>query len=86
MIERGNKITGKTDNSPIRPTITPEVAAATMRGFSPSAPSIAPASLETAAPAEAQAAGGRRPLRMRSRAEQELMSALGNKNTDESGR
>ena len=83
MIERGNKLAGKTDAAPLRPSITPETAAATMRTTMPSS---APSSLKTAAPAEAQTAGGRRPLRMRSRAEQELMSALGNKNTDESGR
>ena len=83
MIERGNKLAGKTDEVPVRSSITPEAAAATMRAATPP---VAPASLETAAPAEAQATGGRRPLRMRSRAEQELMTALGNKNTDESGR
>lgn len=46
---------------------------------------IMPARAEQAA-APAPEAGGRRPLRTRSRAEQELMNLMGNKNTGEADR
>lgn len=69
MIEKGNKLTGKTDNSPLRPA----------RDMAMPAPQTAPI-----APTEAtdSAAATRRPLRMRSRAEQELMHVLGNKKNE----
>jgi len=84
MIEKGNKIIGKTESEPTRPrTTTPEAVASMARNSPPSS-----ASTDTASPAEAMgtAGGMRRPLRMRSRAEQELMNTLGNKNSDGSDR
>jgi hypothetical protein len=84
MIERGNKITGKTESlegmrSPR--TTTPEAVAAMARTSAPSPSAMS----ETASPVEALGAAGgmRRPLRMRSRAEQELMNTLGNPKADD---
>lgn len=78
MIEKGNKMAGKVDASPVRPASRPEPMAA--------APARAPASRAPepeSAPTETSA---RRPLRMRSRAEQDLMNLMGAKNNDDSGR
>lgn len=77
MIERGNKMAGKTDNSPIRQ----HSAAAPAQ---PAQPQRTMADIMPARSAEAGDAS-RRPLRARSRAEQELMNLLGKK-TGESGR
>lgn len=75
MIEKGNKLAGKTDTTPIRPARVPE-----------------PPPMRAAAPAQRAeiqditdtAEGAKRSSRMRSRAEQELMSMLGNKTSGES--
>jgi hypothetical protein len=83
MIEKGNKLAGKVDPAPVRPARAPE-------------PAPVPAARESASPLGAQRAeiqditpgGGaaaKRTPRMRSRAEQELMSMLGKKPTDQAG-
>lgn len=82
LIERGGKLTGKADMVSPRPgsvtPLRPDPAAVTR----PSA--AAPrAVMEDVPPATDQSAA-RKPLRMRSRAEQELLSALGAKPSDRS--
>lgn len=85
LIERGNKMTGKVDASPAR-TSTPMRAESAMSAPARSMADIMPArSTEAATQAEPEA-GGRRPLRTRSRAEQELMNLMGTKKTDETNR
>lgn len=84
LIERGQKVTGSNVGGPARPTYTApraETPAPVRETPRPAAPratieDVTPAPAPAAASAEA---GTRRPLRMRSRAEQELMNVLGNK-------
>ncbi len=77
MIERGNKMMGKPDASPIRQAPPPSRPVADMTpARSPQPPASETASTEAAA---------RRPLRSRSRAEQELLSLLGGKKQNQSG-
>lgn len=75
MIEKGNKLTGKTDSTPARPALgTHPIENLAARPAPKPAAFIMPdepAETSTAAP---------RPQRMRSRAEQEIMSALSAKN------
>lgn len=84
MLERGNKMMGKVDASPVRPAARPSVSAAPAKTLADIIPAKIP-ELVTAAPAKPQAtssqapAEGRRPLRMRSRAEQDLMNLIGGK-------
>ncbi len=85
MIEKGNKLAGKTDTTPIRPARVPEPPAPTpTRSATPS-----PLSAGLGTKAEIKditdtPEGAKRTSRMRSRAEQELMSMLG-KTNDETG-
>lgn len=82
LIERGNKTAGKTDAAPSRPAPATGSAAPqrTLADIMPARSAEAPKAASSAAKAEFQeAAESRRPLRMRSRAEQELMSLLGKK-------
>ena len=75
MIERGNKMAGKVDTTPVRPART-EAAAV------PAAPTRSLADIMPARSQEAPVSAveeGRRPLRSRSRAEQELMKLMGKK-------
>jgi len=78
MIEKGNRMTGKTEAPASRPAPAAQPFA--------TAPASRPAAKSTAFmlpddPAEASAAASPRPTRVRSRAEQEIMSALSAKNT-----
>lgn len=86
LIERGQKLTGKPDAAPARTSqpMRPEPgSSAPTRSLA----DIMPARVsEPAASAPEASTSGRRPLRTRSRAEQELLNLIGNKNTDESGR
>lgn len=77
MIERGNKMSGKTDAVPVRPVRndTPATPTRNLSDIMPGRANPAPAS---AAPAAVEPEG-RRPLRSRSRAEQELMNLMGKK-------
>lgn len=77
MIEKGNKLTGKTDNSPLRPARSAMVSE--MVGQHVAA---APTALATDDAEATTASATRRPLRMRSRAEQELMQVLGGKKNE----
>jgi hypothetical protein len=90
LIERGNKMTGKVDAAPVRPTPSSSEPARPSRSLSdimPARASEAAAATPSTAAASPSTEVGRRPLRMRSRAEQELMNLIGgNKNNDESGR
>ena len=81
MIERGSKMTGKTDAAPVRQgrAETPAAAPATTRSLSDIMPGRAKEMPASAAPASAGEPEGRRPLRSRSRAEQELMNLMGKK-------
>jgi hypothetical protein len=72
MIEKGSKLAGKTE--PQMPTPRPSMPR----------PEAAPAPQGASKPAVEEALGSARRARMRSRAEQELMQVLGNK--EESGR
>jgi hypothetical protein len=85
MIERGNKMAGKTEAPPLRsaPSAAPSrTMADIMPARSPEAPRAEAAPSATEATPEGAT---RRPLRMRSRAEQELMSLIGGKKQNESG-
>lgn len=78
MIDKGNKLAGKTDAAPVRPMrhdapASPAAPAAATRKLSDIMPGRSP---ETPPVAEGEA---RRPLRTRSRAEQELMNLMGKK-------
>lgn len=84
LLEKGNKMAGKVDAPPVRPA-----------RVEPTTPSASPArsmadimpARSAEAPAQAQSeSASRRPLRTRSRAEQELMNLMGTKNTNESDR
>ena len=89
MIERGNRMTGRVDAPPVRPARveTPATPNRSLADIMPARSAEAASSAQTAAAAESAGAGDtRRPLRMRSRAEQELMNLMGNKNTGESNR
>lgn len=77
IIEKGNKMAGRVEAPSIRPAQRPDPVAATSRPAMHRAPEP-----EAQAPAETS----RRPLRMRSRAEQDLMNLMGTKNNDESSR
>lgn len=83
LLEKGNKMAGKVDAPPVRPAHVEPTAptAATARSLADIMPSRAPE-----AAAQAEPATGRRPLRTRSRAEQELMNLMGSKTTNESDR
>lgn len=81
MIEKGNKLAGKVDDTPARP-VRPEPQRAapnqpqrTLADIMPARSPEAPGATE----ASEQASGERRPLRSRSRAEQELMNLMGKK-------
>jgi hypothetical protein len=88
MIERGNKLAGKVDAAALRPVrAEPPSTASTApkRSLADIMPGRTPdVAATTTAPADAAAT--RRPLRMRSRAEQDIMNLMGAKNNDESGR
>ena len=91
MISKGLKMTGKTDAAPVRPArseapaaATPTTPAAGMRSLADIMPGRSPAA--AAASAEPAEPEGRRPLRSRSRAEQELMNLMGNKPSGEGSR
>jgi hypothetical protein len=71
MIEKGNKLTGKTDNSPVRAAEAATTAAP--RSAPKPAAFMMPDAPEPLAPVAS-------PIRQRSRAEQEIMSALSAKN------
>ena len=86
MIERGGKMTGRTDAAPVRAArpdgaaTAPATAAAAGRNLADMMPGRAKEAPQAAAQAAAPAAeDGRRPLRSRSRAEQELMNLMGKK-------
>ncbi len=84
MIEKGIKMTGKVEPGPVRPPrdTAPAAAAATAQAApTRSLADIMPkaAANGPAAPAPASEAEARRPLRTRSRAEQELMNLMGRK-------
>lgn len=87
MIDRGNKLTGKADAAPIRPVrdsapASPTTPTRTLADIMPGRSSEASAKAEPIGEPEA-----RRPLRTRSRAEQELMNLMGgNKTTGEGNR
>ncbi|MES2983703.1 MAG: DUF6468 domain-containing protein [Pseudomonadota bacterium] len=90
MIEKGNKLTGKVDSTPARPARSEPVAAAQPQPArahaEPAQPRSAAAPQQTAQITDITdnaTTSGRRPLRMRSRAEQELITMLGNKNSGE---
>lgn len=87
MIEKGNKLTGKVDAGPLRPVrsqaeIPPAAASAPKRTLADIMPARAPEAAAATEPSEAS----RRPLRMRSRAEQDLMNLMGNKGNSEGSR
>lgn len=83
MIERGNKMAGKTDVPPVRPQAPAQPQPTTTRTMADIMPARTPQpAAETPSPG---AEASRRPLRNRSRAEQELMSLLGGKKSNESG-
>lgn len=87
LIERGHKLTGKPDVAPARNSqpVRPEPgSSAPTRSLADIMPARVSEPAATSAPDAS--ATGRRPLRTRSRAEQELLNLIGNKNTDESGR
>ena len=96
LIERGGKLTGKSEPLPPRHTAAPVSAApAKPVEMPPSRPSRSPlaamkeaigaaAEAKQSPAAEVETGGARRALRMRSKAEQELMQALGTKNESES--
>lgn len=76
MIEKGNKLAGKVDQSPIRPSRSEApVQAASSRSIADILPGRSPEAARTAESAAPE--GERRPLRARSRAEQELLNMLG---------
>ena len=77
LIERGHKLTGKTDANPPRTNQTMSAQRST--------PDPVQARGQTMAEPVAAESSPRRPLRMRSRAEQELISMLGGKKQTESG-
>lgn len=91
MIEKGQKMSGKVDNTPTRP-VRNETAAPAATPRATAAPAAAPAAFimpdaptarpvrGTASEAASAAVEAARPGRIRSRAEQEIMSALGTKN------
>ena len=81
MIEKGNKLAGKVDDTPVRPARAPEPAprAQQQRTMADIMPARSPEAPAAAAAESAQASGERRPLRSRSRAEQELMNLMGKK-------
>lgn len=86
LIERGQKLTGKPEATSVRQPLRAEPSPAVP---SRSLADIMPARASepvTSAPAAEAIPTGRRPLRTRSRAEQELLNLIGNKNSDESGR
>ncbi|MFZ4541930.1 MAG: DUF6468 domain-containing protein [Rickettsiales bacterium] len=76
LLDKGNKMAGKVDAAPVRPT----------RQDLPAASAGTPRTLADIMPGRSQAVEaepteqGRRPLRTRSRAEQDLMNLMGNKN------
>jgi hypothetical protein len=81
MIEKGNKLTGRVDTAPVRPAPRPaDPPSAPSRSLADIMPSRSAHAAAETQPAEPQ---GRRPLRMRSRAEQELMNLMGGKKTEE---
>lgn len=88
LIERGQKLTGKPEaapartSQPMRPEPSNSAPARSLADIMPARVSEPVAS----APAAEASPTGRRPLRTRSRAEQELLNLIGNKNSDESGR
>lgn len=87
MIEKGNKMAGKVDAATVRPVRAEPPAApmaAPKRSLADIMPSRSPDPAQAADQSDSSA--GRRPLRMRSRAEQDLMNLMGTKNNDESGR
>lgn len=75
MIEKANKMAGKVDAAPLRPARSEPA---------PSAP-LRPAASRMAEPAPSAPGddGARRSLRMRSRAEQDLMNLMGAKTNDD---
>ncbi len=84
MIERGNKMAGKISDTPARPANRPESSSPKTIA------DIMPARSAEAARTEPELSSGtegsgRRPLRMRSKAEQELLSLLGGKKDKASG-
>ena len=81
IIEKGNKMAGRIEPTPLRqnrPELAPSPRPTVERpqARAPEAPVAAAPVTDTP----------RRPLRMRSRAEQDLMNLMGGKNNDESGR
>ena len=86
LVARGNKMMGKPDvvqPQPSRPAPNPSATARTMADIMPGRSSEAHV---VSQPSREQAPSGdasRRPLRTRSRAEQELLNLIGNKNNGE---
>lgn len=78
LIERAGKATGRVEAAP-PPRHTPRAAESPQAPPRSLADSIPARSPEASAAAQAAEAQGRRPLRMRSRAEQELMNLIGKK-------
>lgn len=83
MIEKGNKLAGKVDPTPARP-VRAEPAPAPAANVRNLADIMPARSAEAVAKAEPEA-GARRPLRTRSRAEQELMNLMGKKQNESGG-
>lgn len=87
LIDKGNKMSGKADVAPAQSRPAPQsrepLPQRSINDFLPARSQEATARA-TPQPGNDEASG-RRPLRMRSRAEQELMSLLGGKKQNESG-
>lgn len=88
MIEKGNKLAGRTDSTPVRPQRLAEVPGSTTpkRSLADIMPARSHEAVQKAAPEQSsQPDIGRRPLRVRSRAEQELLSLLGGRKNKKQG-
>jgi hypothetical protein len=86
MIEKGNKLTGKVDGGPVRPVRAQPEAAPTAATPKRTLADIMPARAPEVAATTEVGEASRRPLRMRSRAEQDLMNLMGNKGNNEGSR
>lgn len=79
MIERGNKMAGKIEPAPVRASQAAAPSAQPTRTMADIMPARSTEAVSRAAEAPSSSDAARRPLRTRSRAEQELMSLLGKK-------
>ncbi len=87
LISRGNKMAGKPDSAPaVAPRASRSEAAAPVRTMADIMPTRSATAATASQPApEVPQETSRRPLRMRSRAEQELMNLIGKKTGESNG-